>query len=104
VTPAELLDRVADRLETRGWTRLKFGLAEGPNCLSGAIVQERLDRRYESGIEPGVCLLARRALEQCMKPNSIITWNDRVCGSQAEAVAMVRRAARWADSELAERV
>lgn len=93
MTPAELLERVAVRLETTGWQRGHFGGPGGPNCWAGAVSQEA-PLFYDSE-QVTARLRAREALRHVTGHQCAVTWNDTVCQDQAEAVAMTRRAAQW---------
>ena len=98
------LSRVAARLE-RGWTQKEYARTRTGRrakfdsrlavcwCIDGALLAERLTAHAE------VRRAARAALWKVLYPNNILTFNDTPGRTQAEVVAVVRRAAERAGEQ-----
>lgn len=78
----EILLQAADLIEAKGWCRRLARSVEG-FCVFGAIY-EISNGHYESPM---------RRLREVL-PIQPIPWNDHICHSKEEAVAMLRLAAR----------
>ncbi len=84
---AQKLDAVADTLE-RGWCQFRdSAVIDGKQCfcLDGALIA--IAGRTEAYGE------AFRAITQTLGTYTIIAWNDHPARTQAEVVAVVRKAA-----------
>ena len=101
LSASELLERVADRLETRGWCQGTAGGEAGPNCVLGAMTQvlrlgsidgdyrRELDRWKLRGEAVG-------ALRDVTGALALDGWNDMPGRARQEVLDATRKAAKLA--------
>jgi hypothetical protein len=88
----EFLLKAADLLEEKGWTQGSYWLKSGEMCLMGAMGRTLDKDRTTYGGEPSV--MAEQKLTALTGGYGIVGWNDKVCQSKAQAVQLLRDAAK----------
>lgn len=102
--PADLLEAAADEIEVNGWTRGTLVNEQGQMCMRGALVkasgQSPYLVMYNCYLNSPIQIDAENAVAAVIGTEFISTWNDRYCSSQAEAVDVLRRAAKhwWTEN------
>ena len=95
ITVTELLERAADRIETKDWQTGNYGGNDGPNCVVGAVLREA---EAASGGKYVSC----NWVESLVRPGlpeghqNPVHWNDYHCPDRAAAADVLRMAAKAA--------
>jgi hypothetical protein len=72
----DALERVRNRLITRGWITHKLGDPEGPNCLLGAMQHEGVERNLAKAIVDAIRARYDAPPYQRSWKSTITFWND----------------------------
>lgn len=105
ITPADVLDRAADLLEERGWTRYTLESDTGCLCAVGAINVAWFGKprgSVVSGVwecgsiqEQAISALVTEVSPYAIEPRyGVMDWNDEFAKNKRQVVATMRRVAK----------
>lgn len=92
MTPAEVLRKAAEYLETHGWMQGDYGVPGGPSCLLGAM------RKTTRATTPDYDI-AYWAIRKSVGGRLPVEWNDQPGRTAEEVIAKLREVADQLDAK-----